>query len=185
MALKQETIAMYRTDENGNKVLQLPITAAENIEGVVDIEHGGTNGNTFVKSLSISGTTITAIMSDNTNKTLTTQDKPSDMKDYIIESYRNGTEWYEVYKSGKVRQGRRVNNQNAGTITFLKKFADLPNFYANGNALNTTNLFGGWIVTKNTTTSAISYNTILVGTDGHIYDKYYFNFEWIAEGQGA
>ena len=25
--------------------------------------------------------------------------------DYIVETYRNGSSWYEVYKSGKVRQG--------------------------------------------------------------------------------
>lgn len=34
MALKQETIAMHRTDANGNKVLQMPITQAENVEGI-------------------------------------------------------------------------------------------------------------------------------------------------------
>ena len=74
MALKQETIALHRTDDNGNKVLQMPITRAENIEGVLSIANGGTGGNTFVKSASISGKTITLNMSDGTTKTLTTQD---------------------------------------------------------------------------------------------------------------
>lgn len=34
MALKQETIVMHRTDEQGNKVMQFPITNVENIEGI-------------------------------------------------------------------------------------------------------------------------------------------------------
>lgn len=46
--------------------------------------------------------------------------------DYIVENYRNGTEWYEVYKSGKVRQGGRVtvattSSLTSHTITFLYK----------------------------------------------------------------
>lgn len=34
MSLKQETIVFHRTDKNGNKVLQMPITIAENVEGI-------------------------------------------------------------------------------------------------------------------------------------------------------
>ena len=50
---------------------------------------------------------------------------PTDMTDYIVESYRNGTEWYEVYKSGKVRQGGVVySDTTATTVTLLKKFAN-------------------------------------------------------------
>lgn len=39
VALKQETIAMHRTDEQGNKVLQLPITDFKNVEGLLDFVH--------------------------------------------------------------------------------------------------------------------------------------------------
>ena len=48
--------------------------------------------------------------------------------DYIIESYRNGTEWYEVYKSGKVRQGGRILQASANTkftVTLLKEMANV------------------------------------------------------------
>lgn len=99
-----------------------------NATDVIPIANGGTGGNAFVKSASISGKTITLNMSDGTNKTLTTQDTNtgSDMTDYIVESYRNGTSWYEVYKSGKVRQGYNIPNHNSNptTITFLKAMAN-------------------------------------------------------------
>ena len=36
MALKQETIALYRKDGEGNKVLQHPITNWKNVEGLLD-----------------------------------------------------------------------------------------------------------------------------------------------------
>ena len=55
--------------------------------------------------LSISGKVITVTFIDGTQKTLTTQDTGSDMTDYIVESYRNGLNWYKKYKSGWVEQG--------------------------------------------------------------------------------
>jgi hypothetical protein len=48
------------------------------VEDVLPIANGGTGGNTFVKSASISGKDITLNMSDGTNKTLTTQDTVND-----------------------------------------------------------------------------------------------------------
>ena len=44
------------------------------VTGNLPIANGGTGGNTFVKSASISGKNITLNMSDGSNKTLTTQD---------------------------------------------------------------------------------------------------------------
>ena len=52
--------------------------------------------------------------------------------DYVVESYRNGTEWYKIYKSGWVEQGGTLDGNppsNAGpggtfTINFLKPFAN-------------------------------------------------------------
>lgn len=100
---------------------------------------------------------------------------PSDMTDYIIESYRNGTEWYEVYKSGKVRQGGTLTiaNNDAHRITFLKPFAN-ANYQKNvthssnsGNAV-TYARFGY----DKTSTSMIIYGA------GTLVD-------WVTEGQGA
>ena len=55
----------------------------------------------------------------NTKKSIT------GISDYIIESYRNGTEWYEVYKSGKVRQGGRFTVMSGTeTLTLLKRYAN-------------------------------------------------------------
>ena len=44
--------------------------------------------------------------------------------DYVVESYRNGTEWYRIYKSGWVEQGgRRTDVFEAGvTVNLLKPF---------------------------------------------------------------
>lgn len=48
--------------------------------------------------------------------------------DYIIESYRNGTEWYRVYKSGWCEQGgyktSSSSNSTWETITLLKNYID-------------------------------------------------------------
>ena len=192
MATYEQDIAMYETKENGDKVIKLPVTRVNNVEGigrsasaayvvgdvvyvdnnkkvalkcttagttssgeldvsnkaigdtvtdgsvvwkviarsnvldeggVLPIANGGTGGNTFVKDASISGKTITLNMSDGTNKTLDTLDKPSDMTDYIVESYRNGTNWYRVWKSGWVEQGGTNTTSGTVTITFLKQFA--------------------------------------------------------------
>ena len=61
---------MHRTDENGNKVLQMPITTAENVEGLGKLA----TQDSAIKDLSISGTTITLTNTDNSKKTLNTQD---------------------------------------------------------------------------------------------------------------
>ncbi|MBR2864676.1 MAG: hypothetical protein IKC13_00135 [Elusimicrobiaceae bacterium] len=46
--------------------------------------------------------------------------------DYVVESYRNGTSWYRVYKSGWVEQGGRVSSSSEQTIkvTLLKPMSD-------------------------------------------------------------
>lgn len=48
--------------------------------------------------------------------------------DYVVESYKNGTSWYRVYKSGWCEQGGRfagpVNNSSSFTVSFLKDMAD-------------------------------------------------------------
>ena len=86
--------------------------------GVLPVDKGGTGGNAFIKGMSIDGTTVTLYMADGTEQTLTTQDtnNGSDMIDYVVESYTNGTTWYRKYKSGWVEQGASVGyTSNANT----------------------------------------------------------------------
>lgn len=96
--------------------------------------------------------------------------------DYIIESYRNGTEWYEVYKSGKVRQGgyiAAISPAGFQTINLLKNYKTVD-YYArfdnvtDSNAMSSDGLTSTW----NKTTSSFQV-------------KGFFNKYWIAEGQGA
>lgn len=83
-------------------------------DGVLPVDKGGTGGNAFIKGMSIDGTTVTLYMADGTEQTLTTQDtnNGSDMIDYVVESYTNGTTWYKKYKSGWVEQGASVGYTN-------------------------------------------------------------------------
>lgn len=49
---------------------------------------------------------------------------------YVVDSYRNGTEWYRVYSDGWCEQGGRLTNRTEVVLTFnlLKPFAD-TNYY--------------------------------------------------------
>ena len=42
---------------------------------------------------------------------------------YLIESYKNGTNWYRIYSDGWIEQGG-VIEANASSVTYLKKFVD-------------------------------------------------------------
>lgn len=55
--------------------------------------------------------------------------------DYVVESYRNGTEWYRIYKSGWVEQGGRRTDVSAEgvTVTLLKPFIDVDYTVTLGN----------------------------------------------------
>jgi hypothetical protein len=90
--------------------------------------------------------------------------------DYIVESYRNGTEWYRIWKSGWVEQGGYDSN-SSGTITLHKAFTD-NNYYLNFSPdLNSTN--GAWwsAYGNERTTTNFKHN----GSEGR----------WYACGQGA
>lgn len=103
--------------------------------------------------------------------------KHSDISDYIIESYRNGTEWYDVYKSGKVRQGgvQYSTTQVTKTVNFLKPYLDKPTLVLTP-------------VTKyNSPSSEIYFNiqsvsnsAFVIYLDNNVPEKH-----WVAEGQGA
>lgn len=99
--------------------------------------------------------------------------------DYIIESYRNGTEWYEVYKSGKVRQGgvSTISGDNK-QVTLLKAMQDtaykcfITTFRTSGTAAPEYSP----IILKQSNTKTAIYVT-LGGTPKGLF--------WEVEGQGA
>ena len=138
MAIVEQDIVFTTKDATGNTVIQMPITRAENIENVMSIEQGGTGSETAsgartnlglataVTGASINGKVITLNKADGTKTTLTTQDTNtgSDMTDYIIEGYRDGTEWYRVWKSGWIEQGGRTTTSGTNvSVTFPKAFS--------------------------------------------------------------
>ena len=105
------------------------------------------------------------------NRVIPISDVVTEMSDYIIESYRNGTEWYEVYKSGKVRQGGRKPANNT-QITFLKPFAN-TNYCVNiiGIRGSSTNNSYHWVHSLTTT----GFTSLIVDEPA----------PWVADGQGA
>lgn len=140
-----------------------------NTSGAVPVANGGTGATTAEQARANLG-----ISNINTEAT-----------DYIIESYRNGTEWYEVYKSGKVRQGGIISMSNGyGTATFAKAFADTDYFAicfpSTGRAGSGSFVAG--IATSSSTGTRTTTN-VQFGFAGNDYDP--SKACWLAEGQGA
>lgn len=111
----------------------------------------------------------------------TVSNKITSISDYIIESYHNGTEWYEVYKSGKVRQGGVAtlgsgSYNRVATVTFLKKFKDTQ--YTLTVTAESDDLNFGYYKSKTTTNCVVGSN---VKANTNSKDK----ADWVAEGQGA
>lgn len=104
--------------------------------------------------------------------------KVDGISDYIIESYRNGTEWYEVYKSGKVRQGGFCGTTGGSgtTITFLKPFANVD------YTLTATVSAEAVYFATGMDRTATSFNFITVSFQGNAIGRAGY---WVAEGQGA
>ncbi|MBR6636263.1 MAG: hypothetical protein IKK97_02310, partial [Phascolarctobacterium sp.] len=97
---------------------------------------------------------------------------------YIIESYRNGTEWYEVYKSGKVRQGGISTSSSENvTITLLKEYLSVDDYTVIGIAGSGS----GGISGSNNDSRTFSKTT----TSFRYYKQNNSQFEWVAEGQGV
>lgn len=80
---------------------------------------------------------------------------------YLVESYRNGTEWYRVYSDGWIEQGGRasVGIDGAITVTFLRPFSD-TNYYANWISCSGASLSGAGTRAMDTltTTTARIFN---------------------------
>lgn len=176
-------------------------TGRNNSGIVLECVQTGTTGNTMPTIPNVVGmglttqdiqTLLTAI--EQVQSTIgQTADKVTGISDYIIESYRNGTEWYEVYKSGKVRQGGQFtfdSDSERKTITFIKSFTN-TDYYFDGFVVNSTaypnstlnlNGFGGSVYSK-TSVSGLS-----IGRDAYNYGMSYISrgvVRWYAEGQGA
>ena len=110
-----------------------------------------------------------------------TDNKITGISDYIIESYRNGTEWYEVYKSGKVRQGGELMATQGDTwytITLLKKMAN-SNYSITCGIITTQ---GTWGAQSSPTFRAKTTTSFIYGATGNTTE---WGVMWIAEGQGA
>ena len=235
MAIYEQDVVMFETKKNGDKVIKMPISRVNNIEGigrsistayaVGDIIYVDNNkkvalkcttaGTTSSSELNVSTASIGKVITDGTvkwqvcNRTsdvtsvngktgdvvvdvgvtsvnggsgaVTLKESPSDMTDYIIESYRNGTEWYEVYKSGKVEQGG-IATATGGEInvTFLKAFIDknytLVSFPAEGYFNNDFCLVGITGTGRTSTSFQLTW-------DGNRSDP--SEIAWRACGKGA
>lgn len=54
MALKEQDVVLYTTDTNGNKIIQMPITRVENVEGAIKTINGvvaDDNGNAYLERI--------------------------------------------------------------------------------------------------------------------------------------
>lgn len=193
---------MQGEDANGNKTIDMPVTNIKYVEGaesvVTSIEQGdGTikvttkvNGEVDIKEIeagkvkSVNGKTgdveVDVGVTSVNNKTgaVTLKESPSDMTDYIVESYRNGTEWYDVYRSGKVRQGGSISHSNSNTsITFLKAFGNLPRISLDAISNKNNYISIAYIVSNSITTTGVTAGQCDInGT------KMSGVLQWVAEG---
>lgn len=100
----------------------------------------------------------------------------NEMTDYVVESYRNGTDWYRKYKSGWIEQGGRTDTIGSGgrrVVTFLKAFAD-ANYSTNIGGIKNTS-YGATVITKLEATQMEVLNS--TNSSGQI--------NWAVKGQGA
>lgn len=108
----------------------------------------------------------------------------ADEVDYIVESYREGTEWYKVYKSGKVEQGGYWENKKAGTssenvINLYKPYAD-KKYNVNLTPIGTDSTYplsAQWFMLQGQETTNFT-----IRSDSSAYHKGSY---WETKGQGA
>ena len=106
---------------------------------------------------------------------------------WVVESYRNGTEWYRVWSDGWLEQGGRITDSRA-TLTFLKPFAN-ANYYI--NALPTGKGSWGGLSLQAVNRTAISTELwCTISNSGVAINNWQYNNNvihpvWYACGQGA
>ena len=137
--LKERNIALVSKDSDGVTTIDYPLTSTEMVEGLEEfvkthstsltlplpITKGGTgadNAEVARKNLGLAIVASSGDYNDLSNK----PSIPLKPKAYIVETYRNGTEWYRVWSDGWLEQGGRYRAPSTAihTITFLKPFAN-------------------------------------------------------------
>ena len=157
-----------------------------NTTGALPIANGGTGATTkaaaqtnlglndAIVGLSVSGRTITYKQADGGTGTITTQDTVGvTPKRYITTTYIRGTNWYEVYNDGWIRQGGIIGA--GATVTFLKPFKNTNYTLCASMKSSSSGSAVTWAqcTPQNKKTTGFQTNGNGVG------------FEWIAEGMGA
>ena len=118
MTLIGRKILLTNTDASGNPTLDFPITSIECVEGGASQEDLDTN----LQTLQIQLNSLSGLVNTLQVQLEACVTNFNGITDYIVESYRSGTEWYELYKSGMIRQGGYATTSN---ITFPRAFADM------------------------------------------------------------
>lgn len=107
------------------------------------------------------------------------QGLPGGIEDYVVETYKSGSNWYRKYKSGWVEQGGIFSLGAAAkkTVTFLQSFSD-TNMYLN---ISDGIVSGGWSAAE-----ANNYIISVTKTNFMFCQAYNrtCNFKWFACGYG-
>lgn len=195
--LKERNIALVSKDSDGVTTIDYPLTSTEMVEGLEEfvkthstsltlplpLNKGGTgadNAKVARKNLGLATVASSGDYNDLSNK----PSIPLKPKAYIVETYRNGTEWYRVWSDGWLEQGGQVVKVTNGNITFLKAFKYIPTIVTSvSNAYNVT--FGGFVVNQSVSTTNFSFKTAIWGSNGMIFSGYSADFTWYVCGQGA
>lgn len=76
----------------------------------------------------------------------------------VVQKYRSGTSWYRIYSDGWCEMGGRYTNSSAGTVVYLKTFAD-ANYTLEGTCMTTVaSACYDDEFPNNPTTTGFSYN---------------------------
>lgn len=97
---------------------------------------------------------------------------------WVVETYRNGTEWYREWSDGWIEQGgAAVSSSGTGKlVTLLKPFAD-KNYTIVGQAVESGSTFRNGSTTDVVNKTATSFRIGIYGSGA--------NNNWIAMGKGA
>lgn len=151
------------------------------VENILPITKGGTgadNAKVARKNLGLAIVASSGDYNDLSNK----PSIPANPKAYIVETYRNGTEWYRVWSDGWIEQGGRVDDTvTQVTLTFLKPFANTDYTVTLGSECKVhANYYIPKIYSATTTTE--QYAKKVTGMTIQHHPPYVY---WKVEGQGA
>lgn len=91
----------------------------ERLESLLPEKEGNAN-----KYLYTDGETFSWNEVDLSSKADTSLSNVDSNIDYVVESYKDGSNWYKVYKSGWCEQGGKITNASNTDINLLKPFLD-------------------------------------------------------------